>query len=132
MTKKIKEIIIILIGIGAVCGVMSFAASVELSIYFLLLIGGFSLAGWVFMKLLCKIRKKEIKHPYLIGVPVTSLFGMLAVAILLVSMKGGGEAAEGAFLFSPFIVFASIVAGAIVGRVCSRPIPHNTPLEPSR
>lgn len=84
------------------------------------------------MKLVIKIRKKEITHPYLVGVPVTSVVGMVTVAALLASMKGEGEAAEGAFLFSPFIILASIVAGGIVGRVYSRKITHNTPLEPSR
>jgi hypothetical protein len=44
---------------------------------------------------------------------------MISVAILLLSMKGAGESAEGALLFSPFIILASIVAGGIVGRVCS-------------
>lgn len=111
---------------------MSFSGSIELALYFLLLIGGFSIVGWVAMKLLSKIRKKETSHPYLIGVPVTSIIGMIAVAILLVSMKGEGEAAEGAFLFSPFIILASVVAGGVVGRVYARNLSHNTPLEPSR
>lgn len=134
MTKNSKNIIIALIVIGAVSGVMSFSGSIELALYFLLLVGGFSIAGWATMKLVNKIRKKEISHPYLIGVPVTSIIGVVAVAILLVSMKAEGEAAEGALLFSPFIILASIVAGGIVGRVCSisPKTTHNTPLEPSR
>jgi len=52
-------------------------------------------------------------------VPVTSIIGLMALAILLVSMKGEGEAAEGALLFSPIIILASIVAGGIVGRIYS-------------
>jgi hypothetical protein len=132
MTKNSKNIIITLIVVGAVSGVKSFSGSIELALYFLLLIGGFSIAGWATMKLVTKIRKKEISLPYLIGVPVTSVIGMMAVAILLISMKGEGEAAEGAVLFSPFIILASIVAGGIVGRVYSKHLAHNTPLEPSR
>lgn len=130
MNKNFKNIIIALIVVGAVSGVMSFSGSIELALYFLLLIGGFSIAGWATMKLVSRIRKREIKHPYLVGVPVTSIIGIIAVAILLVSMKGEGEAAEGALLFSPFIILASSVAGGIVGRVYSRQqLAHNKPLE---
>ena len=132
MTKNSKNIITALIVIGAVSGIMSFSGSIELAVYFLLLIGGFSITGWATMKLVIKVRKKEITHPYLVGVPVTSIIGMVAVAALMVGMKGEGEAAEGAVLFSPFIILASVVAGGIVGRVYSRKIAHNTPLEPSR
>lgn len=134
MTKNSKNIIIALIVVGAVSGVMSFSGSIELALYFLLLVGGFSIAGWATMKLVTRIRKKGISHPYLVGVPVTSLIGVMAVAILLACMKGEGEAAEGALLFSPFIILASVIAGGIVGRVFSR-LPKNTlntPLEPSR
>lgn len=127
MTKNSTNIITALIVIGAVSGVMSFFGSIELAVYFLLLIGGFSIAGWVTMKLVMKIRKKEITHPYLVGVPVTTIIGMVAVAALLVSMKGEGEAAEGALLFSPFIILASIVAGGIVGKIYSRHLTHNMP-----
>ncbi|QOX77504.1 hypothetical protein FY034_00615 [Trichlorobacter lovleyi] len=132
MTKIYKSIIIALIIFGAVSGVMSFSGSTELALYFLLLIGGFSIVGWTAMKLVSKIRKKEISHPYLIGVLMTSIIGMMAVAILFVSMKGEGEAAEGALLFSPFVILASVVAGGVVGRIYSRNIAHNTLLEPSR
>lgn len=132
MNKNLKNIIIALIVVGAVSGVMSFSGSIELALYFLLLIGGFSVAGWTTMKLVSRIQKKEIKHPFLVGVPVTSVIGMIAVAILLLSMKGEGEAAEGALLFSPFTILASIIAGGVVGRVYSSHKAHNTPLEPSR
>lgn len=132
MTKKSKNIIVALIVVGAVSGVMSFSGSIELALYFLLLVGGFSIAGWATMKLVSKILKKEIKHPYLIGVPVTSIVGIMVVAIFLVSMKGEGEAAEGAFLFSPFIMLASVIAGGIVGRVYANSLKttHNQALRP--
>lgn len=114
-TKIITAAVAVIVIISWLMTVSSLAAAAG---WFLLLLGGFSISGWVCLAVWTKIGKKQITNPFFTGVTVTGMIGVIAVACIL-NLQKNAETALGALIISPFIIVASVVAGCIVGKIIS-------------